>query len=325
MRTATWVCIICCIAFTGSALAFSNQVTVGFQQWDWSEDYEEDSGFESGGDYKQDEFFASYDYFFTDVEDNGEPLDLLTFYSRSSFVYGDFYTVDREFDADDSDYSSDKDWTGYGLGGLIYVTPATGIGAVYFTQDGEWEDNDAVEDDSYDEDRDGWHILLRNYLNDSNRFSIRLSRNERDRDFDNGTERNDEYEWLVFSYDGVMSDSPNVFLGVDVGTGSRERTQSNWPDGDKREHDLTRFSITAGPVYRNFAIYFSYDYYDWDPDYSGGWKADETYYTISPRYWFSEQLRLAGALTYYSWDESGNDYDFEESGKSIEITLSYRF
>lgn len=320
MKVTTWICLICCISFTDSALAFNNQVTAGIEHRTWSEEYEEDSGFTSEGDYTQDVIFAGYTYFLSPVEDNGEPLDLLPFFfSRSSYVYGDIYTGERDFDEDDTNYSTEKDWTGYGLGGLFYFTPDTGIGAGYFTQDGDWENN---EDDTYDEDRDGWHVMLRHYLDNSNRLSARLSQTDRERDFADGFERSDEYRWLVLSYDGVMGESPNIFLGVDIGEGSRDKDDSN---DNEVDHDLTKLGVTVGPVYRNFAIYFSYDYYEWDPEKDGVWKADETYYTISPRYWFSEQLMLGGDLSHYSWDESGDDYDFEESGSSIEIKARYRF
>ena len=322
MKVKKWICLICCISFTGSALAFNNQVTAGIERWTWSDKYEEDSGFTIEGDYTQDVIFAGYTYFLSPVEDNGAPLDLLTFYSRSGYVYGDFYTGDRDYDEDDTDYTSEKDWTGLGLGGLFYFTPDTGIGAGFFTQDGDWEDNDAVEDDSYDEDRDGWHVFARHYLDDSNRLSVRLSQTDRERDFADGFDRSDEYRWFILSYDGVMGESPNIFLGVDIGEGSRDKDDSN---DNEVDHDLTKLGVTVGPVYRNFAIYFSYDYYEWDPEKDGVWEADETYYTISPRYWFSEQLMLGGDLSRYSWDESGDGYDFKESGTGIEIKARYRF
>ncbi len=322
MKLSSWICLICCISFAGSTAAFNSQVTAGIEHWDWSEDYEEDSGFTSEGDYKQDEIFASYTYFLSPVEDNGEPLDLLPFFfSRSSYVYGNYYTGDWEFDEDDTGYESEKDWTGFGLGGFFYFTPDTGIGAGLFSQEGDGEDNDAVEDDTYDEDRDGWHVSVRHYLNDLNRLSVRLSETDRERDVDNGFERDDTYKWLIFSYDGVLGESPNIFLGADIGDGSRERNDSN---NNELDHDITKLGVTVGPVYRNFAIYFSWDYYEWDPD-GDGWEADETSYTISPRYWFSEQLMLGGDLTYWSWDESGDNHDFEESGTGIEIMLRYRF
>ena len=322
MKISSWICLMCCIAFTGSASAFNSQVTAGIERWDWSEDYEEDSGFTREGDYAQDKFFVGYTYFLSPVEYNGEPLDLLPFFfSRSSYVYGNFYAGERDFDLEDSDYNSEKDWTGLGLGGFFYFTPDTGIGAGLFTEDGDWKEDDAVEDDTYDEDHDGWHISARHYLNDLNRLSIRLSETDRERDFASDFERSDTYRWLILSYAGVMGESPNFFLGADIGDGSREKDDS---DDNEVDHDLIKLGVTMGPVYRNFAIYFSWDYYEWDPD-GDGWEADETFYTISPRYWFSEQLMLGGDLTYWSWDESGNNYDFEESGTGIEILLRYRF
>ena len=317
MKTTTWICLICCISFTGSALAFNSQVTAGIEHWTWSEEHEEDSGFTSEGDYTQNEIFAGYTYFLSPVEDNGEPLDLLTFYSRSSYVYGNFYTGDRDFEEEDTDYTSEKDWTGLELGGLFYFTPSTGIGAGFFTQDGDWED----EDDTYDEGRDGWNVSVRHYLDESSRLTVRLSQTDRERDFANGFERSDEYRWLILSYDGVMGQQPNIFLGADIGEGTREKDDSN---DNGLDHDLTKLGVTVGPVYRYFAIYFSYDYYEWDPE-GDGWEAEETYFTISPRYWFSEQLMLGGDLFRYSWDESGDSYDYEESGTGIEIKVRYRF
>ncbi len=323
MKTTIWICLMCCISFTGSALAFNSQVTAGIEHWTSSEEYEGDSGFTSEGDYTGNETFASYTYFLSPVEDNGEPLDLLPFFfSRSSYVHGNFYTGGLDFDRDDTDYSSEKDWTGHGVGGLFYLIPNTAIGARYFTQDGDWEDNDAVVDDTFDEDRDGWRVWVRHYLNDFNRVSIRLSQTDRERDYANGFERSDTYRWLVLSYGGVLGQQSNIYLGASIGQGSRDRDQSNANDLD---HDLTSYSITVGPVYRHFAIYFSWDYYEWDPEYDGGWEADQTSYTISPNYWFNEQIMLGGDLSYWSWNESGNDYDFEESGTGIKIRVRYRF
>ncbi len=115
MKIPTWFCLICCVSFTDSALAFNSQVTAGIEYWTWSEEYEEDSGFTSEGDYTQDEIFAGYTYFLSPVEDNGEPLDLLPFfYSRSNYVYGSFYSGGWDFEDDDSDYTSEKDRTGLG-------------------------------------------------------------------------------------------------------------------------------------------------------------------------------------------------------------------
>lgn len=322
MKTATWIILFCCFAFTGPALAFKSQLTVGFERWDWSEDYDPDFGAGSEGDYTQDEIFAVYTYFLTPVEDNGGPLDLLPFfYSRSSYVYGEYYTGDREFELDDSDYTSDRDWTGYGAGGRFYVTPDTGIGVGYFTQDGDWEDNDAVLDDSYDEDRDGWNVSLRHYLDESSRVMVRFSQTDRERNADSGYERTDEYEWLVFSYAVVTGEMPNFYVDFNYGIGSREREDS---DDSNVDHDLSRIGITVGPVYRYFALYFSYDRINWDPD-GDGFDADETNFQISPRYWFSEQLMLGGDVTYWSWDETGDSYEFEESGNEIEVKLRYRF
>ncbi|MCP4875948.1 MAG: hypothetical protein GY896_10815 [Gammaproteobacteria bacterium] len=322
MKITTWICLICCISFTGSALAFNSQVTAGTERWTWSEEYEEDSGFTSEGDYTQKEIFAGYTYFLTPVEDNGKSLDLLPFFfSRSSYVYGNFYTGGWDFEDDGSDYTSEKDWTGLGVGGFFYFAPSTGIGGGFFSQDGDWEDNDAVEDDTYDEDRQGWNVSLRHYLNDYNRLSVRLSQTDRERDYANGFERTDKYQWLVLSYAGVLGQNSNIFLGADIGEGSRDKDDSN---DNEVDHDRTRYGITVGPVYRYFAIYFSWDYYEWDPK-GDAWEAEETFYTISPRYWFSEQLMLGGDLTLWSWDESGDDYDFEESGTGIEIKARYRF
>ena len=323
MKITTWICLIFCISFTGPALAFNSQVTAGIERWTSSEEYEEDSGFTSEGDYSGNEIFAAYSYFLSPVEDNGEPLDLLPFFlSRSSYVYGNFYTGGWDFDDDDTDYSSEKDMTGQGLGGFFYFMPNTGIGAGFFNQSGDWEDDDAVANDTYDEDSDGRHVLVRHYVDESNRLSIRLSETDRDRDFANGLERSDTYRWLTLSYDGVFGESPNIFLGADIGQGSRERVQSN---SFEQEHDLTRYSITVGPVYRHFAIYFTRDFYEWDPK-GDTWRAEETYFTISPRYWFSEQLMLGGDLYRWSWrDWISDSYNYEEKGTGIEIMVRYRF
>ena len=323
MKITTSICLICCISFTAPALAFDNQVSAGFELWSSSEKYEEDSGFSSEGDYDGNEIFAAYTRFLSPVEDNGEPLDLLAFFfSRSSYVYGNFYTGGWDFDDKDSDYSSEKDWTGFGLGGLFYFAPYTAVGGGFFNQDGDWKDNDAVVNDTYDEDRDGWNAVLRHYFNDSHRLSIRLSQTDRDRDYANGFQRNDEYEWLTLSYDGVFGKSPYIFVGGDFGRGSRERVQSN---GFEQEHDLTRFTITAGPVFRHFAIYFSWDHYEWDPK-GDTWEAEETSFTVSPRFWLNEQLMLGGDLYRWTWKDWIDDsYDYEENGTGIEFIFRYRF
>ena len=323
MKITTWFCVICCISFTGSVLAFDSQVSAGIERWTSSEKYEEDSGFTSEGDYDGHEIFASYAYFLSPVEDNGESLDLLPFfYSRSSYVYGNFYTGSWDFDEDDTGYSTEKDWTGFRVGGLFYLTPDTGIGASYFTEDGDWEEVGAFADDAYDEDRDGWSVWVRQYLNEFNRLSISLSQSDRDRDFDDGFERSDEYRWLVLSYGGVLGQSRNIYLGADIGQGSRDREQSN---GFEQEHDLTRYRITAGPVYRHFAIYFEWVYYEWDPE-GDTWEAEETRFSVSPRYWFNEQLMLGGSLYRWTWkDWIDDNYDYEENGRGIEILARYRF
>lgn len=323
MKITTWICLICCISFTSSALAFNSQISAGVEREEISAEEEITNGPTFKSDYTSNEIFASYTYFLSSVEDNGEPLDLLPFFfSRSSYVYGSFYSGSYDWEDKDFDYSSEKDWTGIGFGGLFYVTQSTGIGVGYFTQEGEWEDDDAVEDDTYDEDHDGWNVTVKHYLNDFNRLSIRISQSDRERDFANGFERSDTYQWLVLSYDGVLGQNSNMFLGADIGKGTRERDQSN---DFEQDHDLTRYSITAGPVYRYFAIYFSFDYYDWDPK-GDAWEAKETYFTISPRYWFNEQLMLGGDIYRISWDESSDgNSDYEESGTGIEIKVRYRF
>lgn len=323
MKITTWICLVCCIAFTGSALAFNSQITAGIDRWTSTEEYDEDSGFSSEGDYSGNEIFASYTYFLSPVEDKGQPLDLLPFfYSRSSYVYGNFYTGGYDFDDNESDYSSEKDWTGLGAGGLFYLTPDTGVGASFFTQEGDWEDNDAVADDTYDEDRDGLSIWVRHYLNENNRVSITYRKIDRERDYANGLERSDDYRWLILSYGGVLGQQFSVYLGGAFGQGSRERKQSN---GFEQEHDLTRYSITAGPVYRHFAIYFSWDYYEWDPK-GDTWEAEETRLAVSPNYWFSEQLMLGGELYYWKWKDWIDDsYDYEENGLGTEVYVRYRF
>lgn len=321
MRVLAWLGLVCCICFTDSAMAFSNQVSAGIERWTWSEKYEPDIGPTEEGDYTQNEISADYTHFLDPVEDNGEPLDLLPFfYSRSSYVYGNFYSGDYELDQDDTGYRQERDWTGYGLGGLFYVTPDTGIGGGFFIRDQEWKDNGA-NDDTYDDDRDGWNIMVRHYLDDHNRLSARLSQTNRDRDYANDYERSYKYEWLVLSYDGVVGESPNLYFGADLGKGSSERDDSN---NDEIDHDLTRLGFTVGQVYRQLAIYFSWDYYDWDPEGNAG-EIEETYLTLSPRYWFDEQIMLGGDLTHWTWDESGDDYDYEESGTGIEVIVRYRF
>jgi len=321
MKILTWVRLVCCIFFTGSALAFNSQISAGLLHQSISTESEPTNGPKTKGDRTVDEFFVGYTYFLTPVEDNGEPLDLLPFFSRSSYVYGNYFSGDYEWEADDFDYSSEKDWTGYGVGGVFYFMSYTAIGAGYFTQDGEWEDDDAYAGDTYDEDRDGWNVSVMHYLDDANRLSVRISETDRDRDAVNGYERSDTYQWIVLSYDGVLGDSSNFFLGVDIGQGSREKDDSSDNDLD---HDLTRFSISAGPVYRSFSIYFSLDYYEWDPD-GDGWEAGETYFTISPRYWFNEQLMLGGDIYTMAWDESYDSYDYDEDGTGVEIRVRYRF
>jgi len=118
-----------------------------------------------------------------------------------------------------------------------------------------------------------------------------------------------------------LGQNSNIYLGADIGKGSREKDDSN---NNEVDHDRTRYGVTVGPVYRHFAIYFSWDYYEWDPK-GDAWEADETFFTVSPRYWFSEQLMLGGDLTRWVWDESGDDYDYEENGINVEVKVRYRF
>lgn len=54
-------------------------------------------------------------------------------------------------------------------------------------------------------------------------------------------------------------------------------------------------------------------------------KPTKPFFTVSPRYWFSEQLMLGGDLTRWVWDESGDDYDYEENGINVEVKVRYRF
>ena len=322
MKNLFWLLLVYCISFTSPVAAFENQIGVGVMREDISAEQKESNGPTTEGDYDIDRITASYTRFLSPVEDNGEPLDLLPFfYSRTSYLYADLYSSSYDFERDDIDYSSEKDWSGIRFGGRFYIDPNTGIGVELFDQSGDWEE-DGAGGDSYDEDWDGWNVSLRHYLDDHNRVAVRLSESSRQRDYDDGYERSDDYQWLVFGYDGVLGQDRNIFLGIDFGQGSRDREESS---GKEQEHDLTWYGITAGPVYRQLAIYFSWEHYDWDPK-GDTWKAEETYYRISPRYWFDEQLMLGGDVyTTYWKDWIDGVYDYRENGTGIEIIGRYRF
>jgi len=341
MKMSIWVCLICCLFFTGSALAFNSQITAGIERITESTKYENNNDYEEKGDQTTNEFYIGYTYYLTPVEDYDAPLDLLPFFSRSSYVYGNFYSGSHEWELKDKDfdYTSKKNWTGFGLGGRYYFLPSTGIGLGFFTQEGDWEEEGDFADNSYDESRKGGNISVDHYLNDRNRLSIKLSQTDRNRKYDEYTDERDYlWQWYILNYTGVLDQNPNIYFSIDIGKGTRKEERSYNEDDTNRDdedfkHDLTKLSATAGPVYRNFAVYLSLTQYKYDPkdDDPWEWEAEETYISISPRYWFSEQLMVGCELYQRSWKQSterpdnGFESDYEESGMGIDIKIRYRF
>jgi len=356
MRLSIWVSVMCCLLIGSYAFGFNNQITAGIDYENWSSSYENNDNYEEEGDATTTGIFLGYTYYFTPLYNHDDrPLDLLPFFSKSSRVYGNVYTGSYKYDinASDSgngweweqDQSREKSWTGFGLGGRYYLPSNTGIGGRVFTQDGKLDDKDKDDtngfnrDDSYDEGQNGLTVSVDHYLSDYHNLAIKYSQTSRNREYEEYTDERDySSQWYLLNYTGVLDQYSNIYISIDIGKGTRKEERSYNEDDTNRDdedfkHDLTKLSVTAGPVYRNFAVYVSLSQTKYDPkdDDPWEWEAVATYFAVAPRYWFSEQLMVGCDLYHRTWKQSSEDpdsdweSDYDESGTGIEIKARYRF
>ena len=338
MRLSIWVSVMCCLLIGSYAFGFNNQITAGIVYEDWSSKDEDNDNYEADGDGATTEVFLGYTYYFTLLDNyDNQPLELLPFFSKSSRVYGNVYTGSYKWDIDASDsgngweweqdQSREKSWSGFGLGGRYYLPSNTGIGGSVFTQDGKLDDKDKDDtngnnrDHSYDEGRNGLTVSVDHYLSDYHNLAIKYSQTTTNREYEEYTDERDySWQWYLLNYTGVLAGQPNIYINAEIGKGTRKEERSYNDDDTNRDdedfkHDLTYLRVTAGPVYRNFAVYVSLSQTKYDPkdDDPYEWEAESTYISVSPRYWFSEQLMVGCDLYHRTWKQSAEypDSDYE--------------
>jgi len=281
------------------------------------DDFEVDNS-DAGGERNFINLNAGYKFYFSDLKNRRLPIDLLPFLLHPSYVYGRLYRGQYDYERDDSDYETDKDWLGIKAGGMFYLPSNTGLGGFLRYHQGDWENNRG---NSHDEDEKELAFQVDQYLGDSSRLHFSLSREMEDKDYSNSVDLDTTEDWFRFSYRGAYGTATRFVLDVKTGIGQKEEDYGSGAS----DWQLYNFGIALGPAMRHFSIYFAIDYTKENADEDFDLDFEELEFSIQPRIWFNEHFLLGFDLAYFIEKAERDDFEREFKGPGLEISLAGRF